>query len=182
MLLRRKKHIPPMKRGKFIFPATPIVSWRICSDLHGLIVADQMIRTGMSWGVSWKAHCSWKEICQHGLWKCRSAPSAQVVVGKQGTDHHRFFRRIQTTFKRKSCKKKYVLPLHTEKRQQKLGKKTTQSHYAEHCFPWPALMCLRKAAGKKRSRSELEIFAFVQPRDVQGCQWSREKVNRYFCS
>lgn len=34
----------------------------------------------------------------------------------------------------------------------------------KHGFPWPALMCLRKAAVKKRSRSELEIFAFVQPR------------------
>ena len=45
-----------------------------------------------------------------------------------------------------------------------LQKKT----FKKHGFPWPGpAMCLRKAAVKKRSRSELEIFAFVQPR--HGC-------------
>ena len=75
-------------------------------------------------------------------------------------------RRIQNTFKNEICQQKKGLPLHTDFLPNFRNRNNTIPscwQKKKHHFPWPALMGLRKAAVKKRSHSEHEIFAFVQP-------------------
>lgn len=61
--------------------------------------------------------------CQHGLWKCRNSKCSSGFC-LQGKDHHRL-RRIQTTFKLKSCKKNKCC-LFTLKNAQKIRKKNNR--------------------------------------------------------